>query len=59
MDTFEKAELTASIRHIARFLNSGKPIYNFEVPDTDGRKARRTQAIVKHFAFDTNTITNL
>ena len=31
MDTFENAELTASIRHIARFLKSGIPIYNFKL----------------------------
>ena len=34
----EKAELTASI---TRFLKSGIPIYNFEVPDTSGKKTRR------------------
>ena len=38
MDTLEKAELTASIRHIAIFLKSRIPIYNFEVPDRAGRK---------------------
>ena len=38
MDTMEKAELTASIRHIAIFLKSRVPIYNFEVQDTAGRK---------------------
>ena len=43
MDTSEKP-LTASIRHIARFLKSGRPIYNLEVPNTDGRKSRITQA---------------
>ena len=32
MDILGKAELTASIRHIARFLKSGIPIYNSEVP---------------------------
>ena len=58
MDTLEKAENTASIRHIARFLKSGIPIYNSEVPDTPGRKTRRikTQAISKRFAFYANVI---
>ena len=28
MDTLEQAELSGSIRHIARFLKSGIPIYN-------------------------------
>ena len=53
MDTLEKAELTASIRHIARFLKSGIPIYDSEVPDNAGRKGRRrrTQAITKRFPF--------
>ena len=32
-DTLRKAELTALIRHIARFLKSGTPIYNSKVPD--------------------------
>ena len=41
MDSLEKAELTASIRHIAKFLKSGIPIYNSEVPDMAGRKTRR------------------
>ena len=55
MDVFEKAELTALTRHIARFLKSGIPIYNSEVPDTAGREARRrTQAIAKRFAFHAN-----
>ena len=40
MDTLEKAELTASIRHIARFLKSEIQIYNSEVPDTADRKTR-------------------
>ena len=30
MDTLEKAELTASIQHIVRFLKSGIPIYNLK-----------------------------
>ena len=54
MDTLEKAALTASIRDLARFSKSGLPIYNSEVPDTAGRKikrSRRTQAIAKRFAF--------
>ena len=60
MDTLEKAELTASIRHIARFLKSGIQICNFEViPDTTERKTRRrkrgTPATAKRFAFHANT----
>ena len=43
MDTLEKAELNASIRHIAKFLKSGIPIYNSEVLDTAGRKTRRVK----------------
>ena len=60
MDTLEKPELTASIRHIAIFLKSGKPIYNSGVPDTAGRKTRRrrrrriTRAIAKLYAFHAN-----
>ena len=34
MDTLKKAELTASTRHIARFLKLGIPIYNPQFPDT-------------------------
>ena len=58
MDILEKAEFSASIRHIARFLKSGIPIYNSEVPDMAGIKTRRrrTQAIAKHFAFYANAI---
>ena len=41
MDTLEKAELTASFPHIARFLKSGISICNFEIPDKVGRKTRR------------------
>ena len=58
MDTLEKTELTASIRHIAIFLKSGIPIYNSEVPDTAGRntrrRRRRTQAIAKRYASHAN-----
>ena len=70
MDTLVKAEFTASIRHIGRFLKSGIPIYNFEVPNTVGRKTRRkrrrrrrrkrrTQAIAKLYALHANAITFL
>ena len=41
MDTLEKAELNTSIRHIAKFLKSGIPVYNSEVLGTAGRRARR------------------
>ena len=61
MDTLEKAELLVSIHHIARFLKSGIPNYNSEVPDATGRKTskRRTQAIAKCFAFHANAIDKL
>ena len=39
----EKAELTALVHHIERFSKSGLRIYNFEVPDTAGRKRRRSK----------------
>ena len=35
-----KAELTASILHIARFLKSGIPIDNSKVPNTAARKKK-------------------
>ena len=38
MDTLEQAGLTFSIRDIVRFLKSGIPIYNSEVPDMADRK---------------------
>ena len=41
MDTLEKAELTASVRHIAIFLKSGIPIYNSEDLDIAGRKKEK------------------
>ena len=41
MDTLEKAESMASIRHIVIFLKSRIPIDSFEVPDTTCRKIRR------------------
>ena len=59
MDNLEKAELTTSIHHIARFLKSGIPICNSEAPDIAGRitrRTRRTQAIAKRFAHHANTI---
>ena len=34
----KKAELTASIRYIGRFLKSGIPVCNSEVVDAAGRK---------------------
>ena len=64
MDTLEKAELIASIHHIAIFLKSGIPIYNSEVSDAAGRKMsrkrrtcrrrRRTWVIAKSYAFHAN-----
>ena len=38
MNTFEKAELTASTRSIERFSKSGITIYNSEVLDMAGNK---------------------
>ena len=60
VDTWEKTELTPSIRHIAISLKSGIPIYISEVPDTAGkntrtrRRRRRTQVIAKRYAFHVN-----
>ena len=58
MGTVEKAELTATIRHTGRFLESGLQIYDSEVQDTAGRKTRRrrrrTQTIAKCYAFQAN-----
>ena len=55
MDTLEKAELTTSIHHIARFLKLEIQIYNFKVPETADRKRRSaTQAITKSFTFQAN-----
>ena len=54
MDTLEKSEFTASIRHKTRFLKSKIPIYNSEARNTTSRKTRRrrrTQAIAYRFAF--------
>ena len=58
METLEKAKVTSSIRHIGRFLKSGIPIYNSEVPDTvdSTTRRRRTPAVAKRFAFHTNAI---
>ena len=48
MGTSKNAELSALILHIARFLKSGIPIYNSNVPETvTKKKTRRTQAITK------------
>ena len=61
MNTLEKAESSVSIHHIGRFLKLGMPIYDFEVPDTTGRKTRkrrkrsRVQTIKKRYAFHANT----
>ena len=56
MDTLEKAELNASIPHIAV---SGKPIYNSQDRDTAARKRRRrrrTHAIAKRYTLHANAI---
>ena len=49
-----KAELTALIHHIDRFSKSEIQSFNSEVPDTAGRKMRRTQAVPKRYAFYAN-----
>ena len=64
MNTLEKAELIASIHHIAIFLISAKPIYNSEVSHAAGRKMRRkrrtrrrrrrTWVTAKRYAFHAN-----
>ena len=65
MGTLERADLTASIHYIGRFLKWGIPIYNSEVPDTAGRKTRKRKkrtrrlAIAKCYAFHANAITLL
>ena len=43
MDILEKAELTASIRHIARFLKLGIPICNSKITDTADRKKQQQE----------------
>ena len=50
MDTLKKAELSALIRHITRFLKSGIQIYNSK----DRKTTRRTQATAKRFGFHAN-----
>ena len=60
----EKAELTGSIRHIARFLKSVIPIYSSKVPDTACRKTRKrrirkTQAFAKRFVFHANAVVGI
>ena len=59
MNTWEEAELTASIHHIAKFSKSRIPIYNSEIPDAAHGKAtrRRTQVIAKRYVAQPNTIT--
>ena len=60
MDTLGNAEFTTSIRRIARFLKTGIPIYDSEVPDTAGRKTRkrrRKHAIAKRLPFRANAVT--
>ena len=49
MDTLEIAELSASIRHIARFLKSGIPICNSEVPGTAGGYKKKNTGNCKAF----------
>ena len=58
MNSSDKAELTASVRHIERFSKVIISNYNSEVSYTTSRKAktRRTQAIAKRYAFHANAI---
>ena len=62
MNVFEKAELTALIRQIARFLKSGTLLYNSKAQDTAGRKTRRRRThastIGKRFAFYASAISH-
>ena len=58
MDTLEKVELTSLVRHIARLLKSGIPIYNSEVQAGRKTRRRRTGAIANRFAFYANAIKN-
>ena len=57
MNSLEKAELTASVRHIERFSKPGILTYNSEAPDTACRKTRRrsrrrrTKTIAKRYEF--------
>ena len=53
MNTSEKAEPTASIRHIEKFSKSGIPIYNSEVLEKMGS---RIQAIAKSCALPANAV---
>ena len=48
-DILENAELTTSIRHIAKFLKSGIPIYNSKVSDMAGGKTKRRRRTQKAF----------
>ena len=48
MGTLEKAEVTTSIHHIGRFLKSGIPSYNSEVPDTASRKTKEEEEEEEH-----------
>ena len=41
MGTLKNAELSALILHIARFLKSGIPIYNSNVPETATKKKQQ------------------
>ena len=43
MNTLGKAELTAPLRHIGRFLKSGAPICNSKVPNTAVRKNKKRE----------------
>ena len=56
MDIMEPAELTASIRHFARFLDQE---YRFTIPKSwmllvEKKTRKRTQAIGKPFVFYAN-----
>ena len=59
--TLEKAELTASIRCVAKFSKQGIPIYNSEVQDTAVEKQEKEEhrQFAKRFAFYANSINSL
>ena len=58
VNTAEKAEIIAMVRHIERFSKSGISIYNSEVPDTADRKTTTktitASTIAKRYVFHTN-----
>ena len=54
MDNLEKAEFTALIHHVARFLKPGIPIYNFKGYGWQNNQKKNTGNL-KRYAFHANT----